>query len=63
MIIIFSKSTKNYAAPILDNIEIRRGKYFNHRLYREYCSIINNDFIKDISLIGRNLSKVLLLRI
>ena len=59
-IIIFTPATKNYADPILDNIEIKRGKYFNHRLYREHCSIINNDFIKDISLIGRDLSKVII---
>ena len=59
-IIIFTAATKNYADPILDNIEVKRGKYFNYRLYREHCSIINNDFIKDISLIGRDLSKVII---
>ena len=59
-IIIFTAATQNYADPILDNIEVRRGKYFNYRLYREHCSIINNDFIKDISLIGRDLSKVII---
>ena len=59
-IIIFTAATKNYADPILDNIEVKRGKYFNYRLYREDCSIINNDFIKDISLIGRDLSKVII---
>ena len=59
-IIIFTAATKNYADPILDNIEVKRGKYFNYRLYREHCPIINNDFIKDISLIGRDLSKVII---
>ena len=59
-IIIFTAATKNYADPILDNIEVKRGKYFNYRLYREHCSIINNDVIKDISLIGRDLSKVII---
>ena len=59
-IIIFTAATQNYADPILDNIEVRRGKYFNYRLYREHCSIINNDVIKDISLIGRDLSKVII---
>ena len=59
-IIIFTAATKNYADPILDNIEVKRGKYFNYRLYREHCSIINNDVIKDISLIGRDLSKMII---
>ena len=59
-IIIFTASTKIYADSILDAIEIQRGKYFNYRLYREHCSIINNDYIKDISLIGRDLSRVII---
>ena len=59
-IIIFTAATKNYADPILDVIEEIRGKYFNYRLYREHCSIIDNDFIKDISLIGRDLSKMII---
>ena len=29
-------------------------------LYREHCSIIDNDFIKDISLIGRDLNKMII---
>ena len=59
-IIIFTASTKIYADSILDAIEIQRGKYFNYRLYREHCSIIDNDYIKDISLIGRDISKVII---
>ena len=60
-IIIFTASTKIYADSILDAIEIQRGKYFNYRLYREHCSIIDNDYIKDISLIGRDISKVIII--
>ena len=59
-IIIFTASSKIYADSILDAIEIQRGKYFNYRLYREHCSIIDNNYIKDISLIGRDLSKVII---
>ena len=59
-IVIFTTATQNYADPIIDNIEIRRGKYFNYRLYREHCTIINNDIIKDISLLGRDLSKIII---
>ena len=54
-IIIFTAATKNYADPILDMIEKKTGVYFNYRLYREDCSIYNNNFIKDISKIGRDL--------
>ena len=59
-IITFTAATQRYADPILDAIEIKKGKYFNYRLYRNHCSIINNSFIKDISLIGRDLNKMII---
>ena len=54
-IIIFTAATQNYADPILDIIEKKPGLYFTYRLYRQHCSIYNNNFIKDISKIGRDL--------
>ena len=59
-IITFTAATQSYADPILDAIEIKKGKYFNYRLYRNHCSIINNSFVKDISLIGRDLNKMII---
>ena len=59
-IIIFTASTQIYADPILDVIEVIKGKYFNYRLYREHCSIVNNVIVKDISLIGRDISKIII---
>ena len=59
-IITFTAATQSYADPILDAIEIKRGKYFNFRLYRNHCSIVNNVIVKDISLIGRDISKIII---
>ncbi len=59
-IIIFTASTQNYADSILDAIEEFKGQFFNYRLYRNHCSILDNDFVKDISLIGRDLSKTII---
>ena len=59
-IIIFTAATQTYADPILDVIEVIRGKYFNYRLYREHCSIFNNVIVKDISLIGRNINHIII---
>jgi CTD small phosphatase-like protein 2 len=59
-IIIFTAATQIYADPILDVIENNRGKYFNYRLYRNHCSIVNNNIVKDISLIGRNITKIII---
>ena len=59
-IIIFTAATQTYADPILDVIEVIKGKYFNYRLYREHCSIVNNVIVKDISLIGRNIKHIII---
>ena len=58
-IIIFTSSTREYASPIIDKIE-KENKFFSGRLYREHNIIINNEYIKDISLLGRNIQKVII---
>ena len=59
-IILFTASIKEYADPLIDQIEIKK-KYFNYRLYRQHSVIMNNDFIKDLSLIGKkNLKKIII---
>jgi len=58
-IIIFTASTQAYADPILDHIDPDR--VVKCRLYRESCSLIKNQiFVKDLRVLGRNLSNVLL---
>ena len=58
-LIIFTAATKEYADPILDEIEINQF-YFDYRLYREHTIVFNNDFVKDLSRLGRDLSKVII---
>ena len=59
-IIIFTAGTKEYADPVLDIIEENKGKYFSYRLYRESCTVIDNQYTKDISNLGRDLSKTII---
>ena len=59
-LIIFTTATKNYADPILDVIEVKKGTYFSYRLYRESCTIVNNYIIKDIGKFGRDLNKCII---
>ena len=58
-LIIFTVGTKDYADSVIDFIEKNR-QYFSGRLYREHTSIYNNDFVKDLSKIGRDLTKVII---
>ena len=60
-IIIFTIGTREYANIILDLIEKKNNtKYFDGRLYREHATKIGNKYIKDLSKIGRDLSKTLI---
>ena len=58
-IIAFSKLSKEYAELIINQIDKYR-KYFDYNLYREHCSLVNNKFIKDISRIGRDLRRIIM---
>ena len=58
-IVIFTAATKDYADAILDEIDLN-GNLFAYRLYREHTTIIGNDYVKDISLIGRDLDKMVI---
>ena len=58
-IIVFTSATKEYADPIEDAIE-QDEKYFDERLYRDHTIVCENDFVKDISRIGRPLDKILI---
>ena len=60
-IIIFTAATQDYADPILDSIEENKEKYFSYRLYRENCTIIDNQYTKDISSLGRDISKIIII--
>ena len=58
-IIVFTSATQEYADPIENCIE-QNEKYFDARLYRQHTIIYENDFVKDISRIGRDLDKIII---
>ena len=58
-IIIFSSGNKKYSDAMLDAIDEKRNM-FDYRLYQEHCVIIDNDFVKDLSKIGRNIDKIII---
>ena len=57
---MYLSSNKNYADKIIDEIE-KNKKYFKKRLYRENCVLIGAAYVKDISKLGRELSKVIII--
>ena len=57
-IIIFTASISKYA-DILMNI-IDPNNYCPYRLFREHCSYINNNYVKDLTKLGRNLKDIII---
>ena len=58
-IIVFTSATQEYADPIENCIE-QNEKYFDVRLYRQHTIIYENDFVKDISRIGRPINSIII---
>ena len=57
--IVFTSGTKEYADQIIDVIESEE-KFFDFRLCREHTLFYNNEFIKDLSRIGRPINKIII---
>ena len=58
--VVFTAGTQEYADPILDEIE-NTNKFFTKRLYRQHTVIIESGIVKDLSKLGRDLSKVVII--
>ena len=58
-LIIFSTESQDFVDLITDAIE-EDEIYFDHRLYRQHTLIRNNNFIKDLTMVGRPLDKTII---
>lgn len=56
-LVIFTASQKVYADRVIDQFDDK--KLITHRLYREDCTNVCGNFIKDLSCLGRDLSKTI----
>ena len=59
-LIVFTSSEKNYADSLIEAIEHERT-YFDHVFYRQHTIIIGNDFVKDLTKIGRPLNSTIII--
>lgn len=57
-LVAFTTARQNYCDYILDRID--PDHLIKYRLYRESCIIYNGTFVKDLSLLGRDLRKVII---
>ena len=58
-IILFTEASEAYSQLLINAIEEDRN-YFEYKLYRQHTVIIGNDFIKDLTRLGRPLNSIII---
>lgn len=57
-VVVFTASLSKYANPLLDIIDPER--YISDRLFRQHCTFFNGSYVKDLSLLGRDLNDIII---
>ena len=58
-LVIFTASMPSYANPLLDKFDPKR--FISYRLFRQHCSLSGFTYVKDISLLGRDLKDTIII--
>ena len=57
-VVVYTASLKKYADPLLDLLDVH--KVINYRLFRESCTCHQGNYVKDLSVLGRELPKIII---
>ncbi|KAI4298177.1 hypothetical protein L6164_031768 [Bauhinia variegata] len=57
-VVVFTAALKEYASVLLDQLD--RKRLISFRLYRDSCREVDGKFVKDLSELGRDLKRVVI---
>jgi|GEM_PF-1896691 len=57
-VVIFTASLSKYADPLLDMLDV--GKVIQGRLFRESCTCYQGNYVKDLTLVGRDINSIII---
>ena len=57
-IVVFTAGLKEYASLVLNHLD--KKSVISHRLYRDSCKEVDGKYVKDLSEIGRDLRRVVI---
>ncbi|EMC99249.1 hypothetical protein BAUCODRAFT_65315 [Baudoinia panamericana UAMH 10762] len=58
-VVVFTASVSKYGDPVLDNLDIHHAVH--HRLFRESCFNHQGNYVKDLSMMGRDLRDTIII--
>jgi len=58
-IVVFTAGQEHYANKVLDFID--PNGYIEHRLFRQHCTQVDGNFVKNLTLLGRELSQTVII--